>query len=306
MKTNKHIVVLRGIPASGKTTFASKEVNETYFGVAVRINNDELSNMLFAGANSFAIGEGVGELLHGLRLSMLETALKQNWIERIYIDNTNLSTRTIRSFYDLATKYGATFEVDDRFLDADVDECIARDAQRDKPVGEAVIRKMAREAERLKPWLPPYVAPNVTPYINDIDRDEKCVIVDIDGTLAHMTGRNPYDYHRVIEDAVDPAVLEVVKLLDADNRIVIMSGRDDDSMDVTVEWLKLHGVPYDEIHMRRTGDNRPDWIVKHELFQEFVADKYDVLLVLDDRNQVIDLWRNKLALPTWQVAEGDF
>ena len=85
-----------------------------------------------------------------------------------------------------------------------------------------------------------------------------------------------------------------------------MSGREDNCLNVTVEWLRANDVPFHEIHMRHSGDYRPDWIVKNELFQEHVAGKYNVHLVLDDRDQVIDLWRRKLELPTWQVADGNF
>jgi hypothetical protein len=58
--------------------------------------------------------------------------------------------------------------------------------------------------------------------------------------------------------------------------------------------------------MRAAGDQRPDYIVKNELFEEHVAGKYNILLSLDDRDSVVDLWRNKMGIPTFQVANGNF
>jgi hypothetical protein len=57
--------------------------------------------------------------------------------------------------------------------------------------------------------------------------------------------------------------------------------------------------------MRKTGDSRKDSVVKDELYQEYVAGKYNVFLVLDDRSSVVEFWRSK-GFPCWQVNPGDF
>lgn len=46
--------------------------------------------------------------------------------------------------------------------------------------------------------------------------------------------------------------------------------------------------------------------MKRELYETFVEGKYNVRLVLDDRNQVVDMWRDELGLTCFQVAPGDF
>jgi hypothetical protein len=58
--------------------------------------------------------------------------------------------------------------------------------------------------------------------------------------------------------------------------------------------------------MRRTGDRRKDSVVKRQMYERTVAGKYDVLFVLDDRNQVVDMWRKELNLACFQVDYGDF
>lgn len=151
---------------------------------------------------------------------------------------------------------------------------------------------------------------NDTPIIEKYDNDQVgasyAIIVDIDGTLAHMNGRGPYDYDLVHTDLVDESVRYVVNQMFPTNTIIVLSGRSDDCLDVTEAWLRENDVRYDEIYMRKTGDYRPDWIVKNELFQAHIAGRFRIRFVLDDRNQVVDLWRRKLGLPTWQVADGDF
>ena len=57
--------------------------------------------------------------------------------------------------------------------------------------------------------------------------------------------------------------------------------------------------------MRKGGDKRIDSIVKKELYRKYIEPFYRVKLVLDDRNQVVDMWRD-LGLPCWQVAPGNF
>ena len=57
--------------------------------------------------------------------------------------------------------------------------------------------------------------------------------------------------------------------------------------------------------MRKTGDNRKDCVVKREIFDAEIKDKYYIKFILDDRNQVVDMWR-KMGLTCLQVADGDF
>jgi hypothetical protein len=58
--------------------------------------------------------------------------------------------------------------------------------------------------------------------------------------------------------------------------------------------------------MRTVGDVRRDSIVKKELFETHVANRYFIQMVIDDRDQVVDLWRLELGLPCVQVNYGDF
>jgi hypothetical protein len=223
------------------------------------------------------------------------------------VDNTNLSVRTVSDLQKVTLEMGARFVVIDHFLDVDVEECISRDEQRKDSVGEDVIRKMHKDAQRLKPWAYKDY-PDIKPYFNDPSLPQ-VVIVDVDGTLAiKHPDRDVYDASKAHMDFPNLPVVTAVRALLLHNRnIVVMSGRSEDCRAETYDWLQRNvgywGFP---LYMRKSGDMRPDWVVKHELFEEHIAGKFSVLAVFDDRDQVVNLWRRRLMLPTFQVADGDF
>lgn len=139
---------------------------------------------------------------------------------------------------------------------------------------------------------------------------KKAVICDVDGTLAKMNGRTPFEWDRVDSDLPIESVINLVNIFHGHgHEVVIMSGRSDKCYNKTLDWLLnnltlKHGVPFN-LFMRKDGDYRKDSEVKKELYQEFVEPKWDVAYVIDDRNQVVKMWR-ELGLTVLQVADGDF
>ena len=85
-----------------------------------------------------------------------------------------------------------------------------------------------------------------------------------------------------------------------------MSGRDEAARRPTTNWLVYNRIHYDALFMRTAGDARKDSVVKKVLYEAHVKGQYFVKFVLDDRNQVVDLWRLELGLPCLQVNYGDF
>jgi hypothetical protein len=145
----------------------------------------------------------------------------------------------------------------------------------------------------------PYVAPDDAPSV---------VLVDVDGTVALRGDRSPYDETRVHEDRPNAPVIAVVRALwQAGHAVVFCSGRTQACRDQTEDWLDEHvqEVTYEALHMRSVGDVRKDAVVKAEMFDEHIRHRYRVLLVLDDRDQVVAMWRS-LGLTVLQVAEGAF
>jgi hypothetical protein len=90
--------------------------------------------------------------------------------------------------------------------------------------------------------------------------------------------------------------------------VIFLSGRDDSCYDDTRAWIiKALGIDgfEPELHMRKTEDQRMDFIVKYEIFNRIINGR-KVLFALDDRDQVVYMWRHVLKIPVWQVNEGDF
>lgn len=132
------------------------------------------------------------------------------------------------------------------------------------------------------------------------------VIFDVDGTLALRTSdRSPYDWERVGEDDPNRPVVELAKIIAAQCRILIVSGRDAVCRAQTEAWLCLHDVPFEALYMRPRKDYRKDSNLKEEIYRRYIEPRYDVLLVVDDRKQCVKRWR-ELGLTCAQVADGDF
>jgi hypothetical protein len=229
----------------------------------------------------------------------------------VCVDDTNLRSRTLRDWADLAARHGAEFEVHD-FTDVPLEECLRRDAARPEadPVGEAWIRRLhERYLEGRALPLPVPQARTGRPATVHAPSAEppEIVLVDIDGTVALNVSRSPYDMTRVAEDEPNPAVIAAVRAMHAAGYgVVFCSGRDATARPATEAWLARHvRVPYLDLHLRAVGDNRKDSVVKREIYEREVRGRYRVVGVFDDRQQVVRMWR-ALGLTVFQVAEGDF
>ena len=295
------LLITRGLPASGKTTFARKLQPDV-----VRVNRDDLRRMLH------------GRRLFTQRAEAQVTQAQRAAVEAllrargsVIVDDTNLRAKTVREWAELAARFDASFEVHD-FTDVPLDECVRRDADRpeEERVGEDAIRRMHDRylAGKNLPLPVPFVergGPGLV-YRPDPELPE-AVLVDIDGTVALMAGRSPYDWGRVGEDEPNPAVITAVRAMHAaGHAIVFCSGRDEVCRPETEAWLDLFvGVPYEALFMRPAGDSRKDSVVKREIFDREVRDRWRIAGVFDDRQQVVRMWR-ALGLTVFQVAEGDF
>lgn len=146
---------------------------------------------------------------------------------------------------------------------------------------------------------------------------QKAIIFDIDGTIAirdkEPGGRGPFDWDRVGEDTPNEPVMFVAKMLAfaatvaGDINIVFFSGRDERAKYPTEEWLEEHFRYSYHLMMRSEGDNRPDYVVKREMLNRAQL-IYDIVAVFDDRNQVVDMWRDN-DITCFQVCsreDGDF
>ncbi len=170
------------------------------------------------------------------------------------------------------------------------------------------------------------------------------IICDVDGTVALMMGnRSPFEYDKALNDWNNQPVIDMVfaaksmlehKLTGEGDFInvslIMLSARENRELeapidiyvggkeiklrtvyDLTNYWLDKYmrgplGETHNVLHMREAGDFRKDSYVKFELYHDLIAPDYDVKYVFDDRDQVVDMWRNGCKLTCLQVADGNF
>lgn len=290
------IHVFRGLPGSGKSTEAKKWV-QAYPDV-VRVNRDDIRVAL-------GITGGIGtpqmeEIVTKMENAAITAAVANG--RDVIVDATNLNNRFVKRFFEMGKV---------RFVDFDmpVSECVKRDAMRVKTVGESVIRGMAKRAKvggdgKLPepPSKPEHAGYEHKPYVRG---GVPAYSFDIDGTLARMGSRSPYDSSRYMEDMPDDAIAEIFYSLARNEKVIGLTGRSEDHREVTERWLKWWGFRLDALFMRPSGDNRNDSIVKSEMVDKHVSNVYNVIAHFDDRNRVVDALRAK-GMKVLQVEPGDF
>lgn len=304
--TQAILIAMRGLPGSGKTTAALSWVADDPES-RVRVGRDPLRDALYGTRKglTFAQENYLTKVEHGL----IREALKAG--KNVVVDDPNLKLKYVREIATIAEGLGARFEVLD--VTTPVDECVRRDAKRVNRVGEKAIRGLHKrypERPHVTPLAPKGEAShlNVRKYEPDTEKP-MAWIFDIDGTLAlNKSGRGWYDTTRVGEDSPNGSIVQLAQdLSELGYDILVCSGRSDACEIVTADWLTEHlgHDRWDELFMRKNGDNRANDIVKLEIFDQHIRDNWNVLGVVDDSNSVVAMWR-ELGLTCLQCAPGDF
>lgn len=273
--------MLSGLPGSGKTTLARELVESS--GNSARVNRDDLRVMLF---NSKWSGPREGIVVE------VEKAIARvllNHGQTPIIDDTNLTQKHLHLWTDFVKTWGADLEV--KTFNTDLKECIRRDSQREKPVGEAVINRMALWAGMI-----------------DFHGDSPIVIVDIDGTCAngehreiHLQGdrKDWKTYYSLLHlDEPIQHVIDHVNILYKDHIILMVSGRPDTYQHETLKWLRETAkINFNHLFMRAGSDRREDSIIKLEILDKLPAE--NIVLVLDDRPRVCRAWESRGLNVEW-------
>lgn len=295
------MIITRGVPASGKTTWAKAWTAEETT-LRARVNRDDIRH------SQFGRGFGVDErAVTVIQDASIRAHLKAG--RSVVVDNTNLRSSHVRALLKIAAQFNTTVEIKDFHITRG--EACQRDALRENPVGDHVIdmfftRYVSKYgAFPAAPTLSEYDTSAFAPYVPDKTLPTAFGF-DLDGTLAHMDGRGPYDNSKYHTDTVDETVKILANTLkNAGHKIVILTGRSDEFRDVCELWLTDNGIPFDAVYMRVKDDIRRDDIVKSEMFDRHVAPNYNFLMQFDDRNRVVDALRQK-NIKVAQVAVGNF
>ena len=303
----RKVTILKGLPASNKSGWAKEQVAKSNCSIK-RVNKDDLRSMLDSSKHS----KGNESYVLQLRDHIILTALDLG--KSVIVDDTNFNPVHEERIRELVSGYNEGMygneplinnkvQVEVKFFDVSPEECIKRDLKRPNSVGAKVIWNMYNEY--LKPE-----AEKVEPLVQD-KKLPRVIIVDLDGTVALKGDRDIFDYTKVDQDIPNKLVIKVVEnylSYGQGNKVIFLSGREDNCFEKTKIWIK-DNIQLMDIEslllMRKTGDNRNDAIVKKEIFDTHIKDKFYVEFILDDRNRVVDMWR-KMGLICLQVAEGNF
>lgn len=292
------LILTRGLPGSGKTTWAVEQPEMK------APSRDDL-RQVFAPGSQGNLSAWLEAAVTKAQTGAVTELLKAGY--DVIVDDTNLNSKTSGSFADLAWDLDCDFQIVD--FDASPDVCISRNAKRAAEGGRNVPIKAIQAMAKRYPYPWPEIKAR-RPHISGANpyspHKPDCVIFDIDGTLAHGVNRNIFDESRVSTDEADRDIIKILRIITLSyTDIVIVSGRTDGCRKDTLQWLEEHGVVPDVLFMRAKEDHRDDTIVKHEIYEKHISNEWNVIAVFDDRNKVVGMWR-KLGLKTLQVQEGNF
>ena len=294
----QRMIILVGLPASGKSTYARKLANDGY--VVVSKDMIRLDKRLF-GNREYNNKRGDEQFVIKEEERIINSALGSG--KSVVVDSTNFGKHQNR-LKNIAKQYNAEIEIKS-FLDVPIKTLLERDKNREDSVGEQVIRKMFHTQVKKMPTFLKYDS-NL----------ETCIISDIDSTLTlGPKNRSPYEWHKVGNDDINlatSAILDGIRLVGYVDKIFLFSGRDEVCRPETEAWLEKNDIEYDALYMRRSdhlnesGGQIADTFVKSEMLEKYVIGKYNVLLVMDDRKVVCDMWRDVYGLNVFQLGDPNW
>jgi len=144
----------------------------------------------------------------------------------------------------------------------------------------------------------------------------RAIICDLDGTLIDCTHRlhfiksekkdwkNFFSPDEIKKDQINSWCSELILSMNATP--IFVSGRSEETRNPTLDVLgDALQTEIKHLYMRPIGDYREDSIVKEEIYKTYIEPYFNVLFCIDDRQQVVDMWR-KLGLVCLQCAKGDY
>ncbi|WP_299192255.1 HAD family acid phosphatase [uncultured Erythrobacter sp.] len=145
----------------------------------------------------------------------------------------------------------------------------------------------------------------------------KTVLFDIDGTLANIEHRRTYlappkpnwgAFNGAMgHDTPNEPIVALYKTLwrTVDYAPILVTGRNEKFRQVTEQWLAWNEIPFDRLLMRADKDSRADHVIKEEILDRLLAEGLNIVFTVDDRQQVVDMWRRR-GIVCLQCDVGDF
>jgi len=309
MKTIYH---MKGIPASGKSFYA-KELMRKEPNQWKRINFDDLRASIDGGVYSPANEK----IIIKMRDMLIVAALKND--QNVVVDNTHIKDKG--RHFDHICKLVKGLNIDVQIIEkpiyCEIEVAIERDANRENPVGKDVIEQFWKasggkqfrfyEGKKEVYTKRDRAADTIIEPMKQDEGKPKAIICDLDGTYCTIGDRSPYSAHNCDEvDFPNYHIIEIVKMYyDAGHEIIFCSGREEKDREPTMRFINKHSpnMTY-KLLMRKTDDKRSDDVVKEEIFNAEIKDRYWVKLVIDDRLRVCRLWF-RLGLNLLRAGDPD-
>lgn len=310
------IILTIGLPGCGKTTYAldlMKKERDRW----KRINRDDL-RMMNDGRRFVKGAHDRENFITRESYALVRETLRSEY--DVIVDNTHLSGKARKEIHDIAKSWGDVTVIE-KVFEVPLSIILKQNAQRegDACVPEDVIKDMAKRYHVDKKGCFAKIA-NRSIYYRSVRANESdaadqdsdlpgAIICDLDGTLALMNGRNPYDAEHCDDDLLNEPVATTLKACAKQGmKIIFMSGRHDKFREPTLRFFEnnIPELEYEGLFMRAPGDMRKDTVIKRELFDEHVRGKYYVNFVIDDRPSVVRMWRYELGLTVFQLDDREF
>ena len=239
----KNIKLLIGISGSGKSTYSHKlwETNPSDF---VIINRDKIRELLFGYTESdihnYYQRNDIVKLERKVTKyedTLIYEALEEN--KTVILDATHLE----KKYIERHEYWNVPIEL--IWFDTSLNEAIERDSIRNRKVGKDIITKQYNKYINLKKSFEHY---KFIPYNIKCDLNlPPCILYDIDGTIAQMHNRGPFEWNKVKEDYMIYSVVSTIDWLsdlDSKNRptVILCTGRDGVALQDTIEWLNSNEI----------------------------------------------------------------
>lgn len=292
------LLVLQGLPASGKSTFANSLAKEGW----EMVTKDDIRTELEATGWVWSKANEANVI--AIRDARIQEALGRG------VNVVSADTNFVRShkvaLRAIAEKVGAVFEI--KRFDVTLEECLRRNELRSGKahVPVEVVHRLYNQYVANDPAHFPLSA-NLEIVYEKVVLDPKlppAIICDLDSTLSlyeHLNHRGHYDHSNCYLDEVNKPVREILRRFVDDTEIIYLTGREEIYRAPTSRFLEDNNCPGGQLLMRPAGDTRKDILVKLETFNNNVRGKFNVRFCLEDRPRIVQLWR-RLGLETLTVG----
>ena len=291
----REVILTVGIPASGKSTWAHHYAMDNN---GIVIERDEIREQLFNCSRSeYKYTKAREKQITDEQDKRIKAALFCG--APVIISDTNLRESTRQRIKevvgDFCKELDVKYKISHVTFEVPLKEAIEFNRKRLHTVPEDV---MIRMEKRMREYLGKYTHDHTNP-----ENLPECILVDIDGTIADMAGkRHPFEWEKVGGDLPKGHIISLIEPLMESYymdglvpEVIFMSGRDSICREETERWLYDNietVISSTKLFMRPVNDNRPDTVIKEELFDNYIKGKYHVSVVIDDRKCMVQHWQS--------------